>query len=90
MMTLLLFSLALLLSFGAVAAAHHAAVTAADLVALSGCEKADELSLANRSHIVHCIDDGVTISVETRSRINLPLRVHMLFAHAKAQAVHEL
>lgn len=86
----LLLAWVVMLSFGAVAIAQSRATSSADLIALSGCELAHDLASQNNSHLVTCTDDGVTISVETRTRINLPLRVTALFAHARAQAVHDL
>lgn len=83
-------SLLLVLSVSAISLSHNRASTAADLIAVSGCESAHRIALFNESELVTCDDDGITIAVETRTRINLPLRVLTLFAHARAHAVHAL
>ena len=88
--SLLFLAFVLTLSFAAVSAAENRATTAADLIAIHGCSFAHRLGEKNESNVISCNDDGVTVSVETRTRINLPLRVITLFAHARAQAVHEL
>lgn len=90
LLLLFILSILILLSALAVSVSHNRASTAADLIAFSGCDEAHRIAVFNDSELVTCNDDGVTVSVETRTRINLPLRVLPLFAHARAQAVHEL
>ena len=85
---LLLTSTTLVFAFGSVATAQNRAAISADLIAVSGCDFAKNLSMHNGAEVVRCSDDGVRIAVETRTRINLPLRVTTLFAHARAQSVH--
>lgn len=79
-----------IVSFAAISVSNNRAATSADVIAMSGCERAHRIASFNYSEVVTCVDDGVTIVVETRSKINLPLRVPPLFVHARAHAVHEL
>ena len=71
--------------------ARSRAVAAAELIALGGCEHQEMINRYRQTEVMHCSDDGITVYVQTRTRIPLPDRVNLvLYVHAQARAVHAL
>lgn len=79
------------LSLQAAADARSRAAVAADMIAMNGCDADDALNIYADTDVVECFDDGVTVSVQTRTRLALPQFLGFTwFVHAQAQAVHSL
>lgn len=71
--------------------ARSRAVAAADLIALSGCENSSAINIYEETEVRECHDDGISVSVQTRTRLSLPKMLGISwFVHARAQAVHAL
>lgn len=71
--------------------ARSRAVAAADLIALAGCEHLSALNRYHQTEVVACTDDGISVSVQTRTRIPWVEKLGLsMYVHAQAQAVHAL
>jgi hypothetical protein len=84
---------AALMPFSLIAAsdARSRATSAADLIALHGCEPGMRINRYPETEVVECTDDGISVYVRTRARIHLPTVLRLsLFVHARAHAVHEM